>query len=269
MTRGGLLVEGAIVPVEGVEIDNPNTATWCKLGPEDYRTRRERVVAIVLHTTKGIWPQHVIPGAGPGGKDEDVANYWRLSGEGKKRSSATPIVVDTDGTAGCLADVVRAAGHHATTANPYTLGIEMYQLANGGIYEATLATTVRITRALCAALSIPWQIAIDTYSGGPVARIANDGRSVYGIYGHREQTNDRGHGDPGDPIVNEHVLAGCEGFRMGRGEDLEAWERRQRKLNAMGEKLTVDGLAGPSTILAMRRHGFASGRQIDAAVEAQ
>ncbi len=30
----------------------------------------------------------------------------------------------------------------------------------------------------------------------------------------------------------------------------------------------VDGICGPSTLAAMRRRGFANGREIDAAVEA-
>lgn len=270
MTRGGLLIADVVVDVPGVEVENPLTASWCKLGPEDYRTRRETWIRqIILHTTKGIWPQHVIPGAGPGGKDTDVANYWRLSDEGRKRSSSAPIVVDTDGSAGCLADLVRVAAHHATVSNPWSIGIEMYQLADGGIYEATLATTVAICKVLCETLSIPFQISADAYAGAPLQRMLTGGPDCIGLFGHRANTADRGRGDPGDVIFRELEFAGAEPLRFASGEDLKTWGKRQRKLNAMGEKLTIDGLAGPGTIAALHRRGFANGRELDAAVEAQ
>jgi hypothetical protein len=268
MTRGGFLAGGLVHTVDGLEIDNPSTASWCKLGGEDYRRRRSTWIrSVIIHTTKGIYPQHAIPGAGPGGKDEDVANYWRLSGEGKKRQSAAPLVVDTDGTVGCLADLVSTCAYHAGLSNDFSIGIEMYQLSDGGIYEATLAATVRLVRVLCDLLSIPFQIP-HAYRG-PLYRMLPGGKDCVGVFGHRENTHDRGRGDPGDHIFAELELEGAERLDFERGEDIEAWSRRQRKLNAMGETLTVDGLAGPGTMRALRRHGFASGRELDAAVEAQ
>lgn len=270
MTRGGLLIAGVVVPVDGVEVDNPLTAPWCQLGPEDYRARREPWIRqIIVHTTKGLWPQHIIPGEGPDDMERVVANYWRLSTEGKRRQSAAHIVVGCKwSSAACLADVVRAMAYHATLSNPWSIGIEMYQLANGGIYEATLATTVRVCIALCNALGIPFQIVGDAYAG-PLARMLHGGPDCVGIFGHRDNTHDRGRGDPGDAIGVELEHAGAERMHFATGEDLKVCARRQRKLNAMGEQLTIDGLAGPAYTAALRRHGFRDGRELDAAAEAQ
>ena len=266
-TRGGLLIAGVVIAVDGLEIDNPATASWCKLHPDDYRRRKSTWIRqVIVHTTKGRWPQHVKPGAGPGGRDKSVAEYWYRDPDGRKQSAAH-LVVDNDGTVACLADVASTCAYHATVSNDWSVGIEIYQEADGGIYEAAIASTVRLVDALCEHLSIPFQIP-HAYRG-PLYRMLPGGKDCAGVFGHRDNTHDRGRGDPGDVIFAELELAGAERVDFERGEDLEVWSRRQRKLNAMGETLTVDGLAGPGTMRAMRRHGLASGRELDAAVEAQ
>src|SRR5690606_41324392 len=58
----------------------------------------------------GLWPQHVIPGAGKGGRDRVVADFWRND----PTHSAAHLVVDTDGSVACLADLARDAAYHAT-----------------------------------------------------------------------------------------------------------------------------------------------------------
>jgi hypothetical protein len=276
----GLLIGGVEVPVPGVEIVNCKSGPpWCRLGPEDYRTRMEKWVrSIGLHSTKGKWPQKIVPGEGPDGMEEVVARYWRESAEGKKRQSAAQIVVGCQANeAACLGDLLRQMAHHAERANPFSFGIEMYQLADGTIFQATIDTTVRILATVCnlwrtrpeLGLAIPFQIVGDRYAGKPLQRLVNGGPDVIGIWGHRDQTDDRGAGDPGDAIYSATMNAGAESFCYAAGGDLGAWGSRQRKLNAMGEKLNIDGLAGPGTMAALRRRGFIDGRALDMAVEAQ
>jgi hypothetical protein len=265
-TRGGLLIAGVVVSVDGLAIDNPITApSWCKLDGRDYRRRRSSWIRqIIVHTTKGLHPQHVIPGAGAGGRARHVAEFWRRD----ETHSAAHLVVDTDGAVACLADVAEINAYHATVSNDWSVGIELYQEADGGIYAATLASAVALVRALCEQLSIPLQIPT-AYRGRPIERMADGGPTCAGVFGHRDNTTRRGRGDPGDAIMLELELAGAERLDFDRGVDLARWADRQRKLNAMGETLTVDGLAGPGTMRALRRHGFTSGRELDAAVEAQ
>lgn len=262
----GLLIGGLVVPVEGVAIANPLSDPWCRLDVGDYRARRSTWIRqIIIHGTRGGWPQHVLPGAGPGGRDRVVAEFWR----GDPEHSAAQIVVDTDGSAACLADVVRAAAYHATVSNDWSIGIEMAQTGDNNVYEATLSSTVRIARALCDHLDIPFQMPGHAYVGAPLARMVDGGKDCVGVFGHRDNTTRRGRGDPGEAIGTELRFAGCEPLNFDAREDLMVWMRRQAKLVRMGELLALDGIAGPATIRALRRHGFKSGRELDAAVEAQ
>ncbi len=265
MTRGGLLVAGVILDVPGLRIENPHTAPWCKLDPGDYRSRKSTWVRqIIVHGTRGGWPQPVLAGAGPGGRDKVVAEFWR----GDPEHSAAQLVVDTDGSVACLCDLAYVAAYHATVSNDWSIGIEMAQVGASEVFEATIASTVTLVRALCDAFAIPFQIPT-AYRGVPITRMATGGRDCAGVFGHRDNTRRRGRGDPGDAIMAELELAGAERMDFDMGVDIARWSDRQRKLNAMGDRLTVDGLAGPGTIRAMRRRGFQSGREIDGAAEAQ
>lgn len=279
MTRGGLLVAGVVVQVDGVDVANPLDTSWARLGPGDYRKRRTTWTRqAILHTTKGIWPQHVIPGALPGGKDKLLADFYRKD----PNHNGAHAAADLDGTGACLADLARDAAFHATTSNDWSWGLEIYQLADGGLTEASIAAAREMVIAGCEALGIPLQIHYAPYrSGQIVERMRNGGPDCVGIFGHRDQAWDfragraaRGRGDPGDIVVVE--LANdprVERFDFTKGEDLDAWERRQRKLNAMGQRqmmgtvVEVDGIAGPATMRALRSFGCSSGRELDAVVE--
>jgi hypothetical protein len=263
MTRGGLLIAGKVVPVPGLDIANPLDTLWCRLSPGDYRMRSPAAIdKVIAHTTKGIAAQHIIPGAGVGGKDKVVADFWR----GDPEHSAAQLVGDTDGTWACLGDLSYVAAYHATYVNNRAIGVELYQMPNGGIYEATLATWRVLAGFLCDRFGIPRQMP-DRYTGKPIARLAGKtgGPDCVGLFGHRHQTSNRGAGDPGEFAFAE--LVDFERFDFERGEDLAVWKRRQQRLNALGEKLVVDGVAGRATMTALRRQGFASGRELDAAVE--
>lgn len=258
----GLLIGGALHEVPGVECLSPGAGSpsWLRLAPGDYCQRKTKWVrGIVLHTTKGIAPQTIRPGKGPGGKDRVVAEFWR----GDPNHSAAHVVVDTDGSVACLADLATICAYHATTANDWTVGIEMYQEGDGGIYEATLTSTVAVCRAICEAMSIPYQMHHAAYRNAPVERLVPGGRDCVGIYGHRDQTDRRGLGDPGGSIYARLRADGCEGFDFGRREDLDKWIGRQMKLRSLGEVVDVDGICGPGTIAAMRRRGIKRGAELD------
>ncbi len=261
MTAGGLLVDGRVVPVPGVTIANARTDAWAKLGPGDYRMRRTSWTRqCIVHTTKGIHPQYVIPGARPGGRDKVVADFYR----GDPNHNGAHAVADVDGTGACLADLATQAAYHAREANDHSWGLEVYQLGDGGLTEASIAAAIAMIVAGCKALAIPLQVHRGRYTGSPLARFAGGGRGLVGVFGHRDQTADRGRGDPGDIIMAELAAdPRFEAFDFGKGEDLLAWQRRQRKLVALGERIAVDGVPGPGTMGAMRRRGFASGREID------
>lgn len=259
-----LIVEGVDVDVPGVEVYSWRNLAWARLDPRDYRERRSPWVRqIIVHTTKGKWPQHIKPGKGPRGAARIVADFWR----GDPTHSAAHIVVDRDGSVACLADLADHTAYHATVSNEWSVGIEMYQESDGGIYEAVLESTVAICRAICGAIGIPFQIAGDTYRNAPIDRMVDGGRDCVGIFGHRDNTTNRGRGDPGDDLYRLLIANGAEPFNFAAHEDLFAWMRRQQRLNSWGAKLQADGVCGPATMIAMQELGFAHGREIDAAVE--
>lgn len=260
----GLLISGVEVAVAGLEIVNRHDAAWARLDARDCRKRRTPWVRqIIIHTTKGKHPQRIIPGLGPSGADRRVAEFWH----GDPAYSGAHLVVDRDGSIACLADLVDDTAHHAELSNEWSVGIEMYQEGDGGIYDAVLASTVLLVRALCTEIGIPFQVAADTYVNRPIARMVDGGRDCVGIFGHRDNTSSRGRGDPGDAIYARLAAAGAELLDFGERQDLAVWRARQRRLNACGQKLTCDGVCGPGTVRAMRELGFEHGREIDAMVE--
>lgn len=268
----GLLIADRIVDVPGLTVLPPAThggPPWCALSPGDYRPRPlgTWVRQVIVHTTKGDWPQTIRPGAGPGGRAKTVADFWR----GDPVHSAAQLVVDTDGTVACLCDLEAAEAYHAEGSNPWSVGIELYQEAAGVLYQATLDAGVKLVLALCGAFGIPPQIHARTYGNAPLARMETGsgptrrqlgGPDCVGIFGHRDNTSERGRGDPGDAIYSMLIAAGAEGLDFSIGEDLAVNRRRQAALNARGEQLAVDGLVGPSSLAAAARQGFARWRDV-------
>lgn len=251
----GLLIAGRLVGVPGVDIIGPGELPWAYLDPSDCKPRKTSWVRqIILHTTKGEWPQVVMPGKGPANRDERVARFW----QGSLRQSAAHIVVDSDGTAVCLADVVKVQAHHATVVNRWSVGIETYQEQGGVIFDAAIESTVRIVRVLCRELGIQYQ-APDRYRG-PLSQLKVDGGpNTIGIFGHRDVTHDRGRGDPGDAIMEAVAADGAELLDFVAGQDRTLWRARQRVLNQAGHGLMEDGIPGPSTVVALKREGYPGG----------
>lgn len=274
----GLLIDGRLVPVPGVTVIQPAThggPGWAALDPGDYRQRPTPWVRqVILHSTKGTWPQYVRPGAGIGGSAKVVADFWR----GDPTHSGAHLVVDTDGTVACLADLARVMAYHAEGSNPWSVGIEMYQLGDGALYRATLDATVALVQTLCHELGIPEQMPRGPYRNQPLRRMESGsgtgrhqlgGPDVVGVIGHRENTSNRGRGDPGDEIFGRLAAVGFEGVDYDGEEDLLVGRRRQTRLNELDaaaghtfSPLVVDGLVGARSLATMRRLGFARWRDV-------
>jgi hypothetical protein len=260
----GILIAGLLHQVPGVECTSAGAGAppWCRLHPGDYRMRKTKWIRqIVVHTTKGKDPQVIRPGVGPGGRGQTVAEFW----QGDPEHSAAQVVIGTDGKVWCLADLATHAAYHATSANDLSVGLELYQEGDGSIYEATLASAVAVCGVIADALGIPRQMHHAPYADRPVARLVAGGEDVVGLCGHRDQTSRRGRGDPGGAIYARLRSAGWEGFDLHARQDLDRWISRQQKLRQLGELVTVDGVCGPGTMAAMRRRGFRSGAELDAA----
>lgn len=257
----GLLIGGTTVRVTRPDIlvIGPGDEPWCELAAGDRQWRTTKWVRqLVIHATGGGSAQHVKVGRGPGGRARAVAEYWR----GDPVHSGSHLVVDSDGSVACLADLATVCAYHATVSNDWSVGIEMAQEPDGGIYEATFDATVAVCGAVADALGIPRQFSADAYNGHPLARLLDGGPHVVGAYGHRNNTERRGWGDPGDEIWKRLAAAGWTGVQLAHDEDLHLGKLRQSALNARGESLVVDGVLGPASISAMRRQGFATWAEV-------
>lgn len=251
-----LLIDGREYPVDDLVVTTYVDDPRLKRGREDGRRRpKTRVTKIVNHSTKGIpgggnrTPQRLREGGVDRGKEFDVAKFWSTS----PGSSGAHTVVDTDGSVGQVADLQLVMMFHATVVNETSVGNELFQLADGSLYEETVHAGVRLVKHQCLAFGIPMQLH-HPYRG-PVDRLMDGGRDCYGVFGHRDITHRRGPGDPGDLLINLLIAEGFEVFDFSAGEDRRVWAKRQRELGVL-----EDGLPGPITMQALRERGFAHGQ---------
>lgn len=264
----GVVIDGIPTEVPGLTVSSWHDDPRLRLrigqpgGASDGRLRKTRWVrSIVLHTTKGIpggkdrRPQKILPGIGPSGPAaEAVAHWWSTSG----LASGAHLVCDFDGSWICLADLANECAYHATTVNDVSIGIEICQGRDAELYEGQLDSVVAMVDFLTARFGIQRQVP-DAYRG-PIARLESGGADCVGVFGHRDQTSNRGAGDPGDAIMDRLRAAGYEAFDFSAGEDLAAWRERQRDLGVRhGTSVEVDGIPGPATVAQLRQCGYPDG----------
>ncbi len=265
-----IVLGGRRIEVAGVEtisyLDEP------KLVPRasDGNKRATWIRAVVVHTTAG--KRGVLrPGAKPSKRAEMLARHQANT----VRAVSWDATVDTDGTIAWSNDPLERYTWHASQVNPYTLGIELVQDADGAVYQATLDAAAVLIDRLTAELGIqrqtPWR------DGRPYAgRIercdpGRAGRDLVGVYGHRavwgrnesgKPVPTRGFGDPGDHLFNLLRARGYEGFDptevAGHApDDIATWRRRQRVLGF--DDAGCDGVPGPKTVAALRAQGYPHG----------
>lgn len=260
MGSGGLLIGGRIVPVDGVDIIGPHDAAWSHLSPGDCCPRPGGAASWVrqwfLHKTIGDDPEKLLPGAGPAGGEEVTAEAWAND----PRHSGAHLVTGHNGRVACLADLLLVEAFDATVSNRYSVGHETKELPGGGFYEAAARATIATCLAGCRELGIQWQCPKLPYRGVPLRRMADGGRDLVGIFGHRDNTTQRGRWDPGDIFFEMLVAAGVRAFDFDADEDLAFWKPVQADLAARGlYHGAIDGVPGPGTTAALRADGYIDG----------
>lgn len=262
-----IVLNGQLVPIFGVEtlswLDDPHVPMTTDGNP-----RREWIRGIVLHTVHGKLGS-LLPGVKVSSRAEAFAVYQANT----SRDVSWDYTIDTDGTVIASNDPLKRACWHATSVNAFTIGIELVQENNGDIYQGQVDATVKFLDALTRELAdrghpIQRQVPIDAHGKpvrGVIPRIVDpqDSRSVVGIYGHRNQTSNRGPGDPGDFVFQALLDAGYKGFNYDHGEDLIFWKAEQTRLGFSA----VDGVPGCGTqekLLAEgHKHGLLIARPND------
>lgn len=226
----------------------------------DTNRRTMWIRAIVMHTVHGK-VGNVRPGnAPPSTRAEVYAKYQANT----SRDVSWDYTIDSDGTIVASNDPMVSYTWHATSVNPWTIGIEMVQESNGDIWEGQIMAVVKFLDFLTHELAkrghpIQRQVPM-TADGKPVRGViprienASDAKSVVGIYGHRNQTTSRGPGDPGDHIFDALLRAGYKGMNIDARDDIKFWKDVQTMLG-----VTADGVPGPGTATALMAKGYPGG----------
>ncbi len=184
---------------------------------------------------------------------------------GSPRAVSWDYTIDQDGSVAVSNDPCKYYTWHATAVNGITLGIEMIQDDDGALYEKEIQDTAQFILFLCNKLGI--QAQIPWRKGKPIEGIIKRiegplaGRDVVGVYGHRNQTTNRGPGDPGNAIFEELARIGFETFDYDQDEDLNAWKARQKTLGIPTEE--CDGVVGPGTRKRLEEAGYKNGLWIN------
>jgi hypothetical protein len=260
----GLLANGKLVAVDGVTVIAPGEQPWAFVTkPKDACARAGAPSQWLLHKTIADDPERVLFGAGAPDGARATAEFWQQSDGVRqpKRYGAAHGVTGEDGVAACLADLVLDEVYHATVSNPYSVGWETRERVGGAVQQAALDATVAIACTGTRALGIQWQIPkLGSYTGHPLVRMLNGGRDCVGVFGHRDNTEQRGRWDPGDVLFQMLAKAGFEQFDFAAGEDRDVWSARQHDLNAKhGAGLLEDGIPGAKTTAALRAAGYVDG----------
>jgi hypothetical protein len=252
----GLVIGGKQYEVPGVKILNWFDDPKWRLSPEDRAPRPTTWVrSIYNHVTQGDDNLLVVPGAGkPGGAEATLA-WWKSD----PKSAGAHLIVDYDGSAICVADLLtEIAWNTGAVNNKYNIGHEVKQFPSGLVYEAQVDALLAVVDYETAFFGIQRQVQWP-YRGSAIPRLA-DGADSVGVFAHRDCSNNRGRGDPGDWIVERFIIAGYEVYDFAAFADKAAWKTRQAMLNTKyNEKLTLDGVPGPSTWAALKRAGYPNG----------
>lgn len=196
---GAATKSGEVLPTPTVRNYRDDAALT--LPGRSYGQRRRDVRFVVIHTTKGYpdhtmtSPQYLRDGVGPGRIDRVIGNW----AEGDRVGGAG-IVIDADGVAYCLCDLAKFAAYHCVGMNQISIGIEVVQQPDAGLYRGQLDTLACVVEALAVAFKLPRVVAMP-YRG---CRVELDdgayagGLDGIGVVGHRDCSDNRGFGDPGD-----------------------------------------------------------------------
>lgn len=267
----GLIIRGREVPVPGVKVvnykDDPKLALRVGRadGNNDGKKRTGPVSLVVVHTTKGIpggsdkRPQDIRPGFGPDtDANEKMLRYWSMD----PTPSGTQLGIDHDGVVACFADLADVCAYHAgnSEVNMRSIGIELFQGSNAELYQGQLDVCVKVIDVITAEFGIQRQIP-DFYRNRPVPRLDDGGgKDLVGVVGHRDVSDNRGKGDPGDAIMETLAKNGYERFDMFASKDRDEWKKRQQLLREKsGLEIAIDGIPGTQTRVALTQLGYKHG----------
>lgn len=190
-----IIVDGATVDLDGVSSlswhDDPVLRLHFPL--MGVARRQLEVQAVVLHTTRGDRSDIVLDGEAP--PEACTARATVRAWQRGDRHAGAHLVVDADGVVLCLGDLAREVAYHTVGLNGTSVGVEVVQQPSGAIYRRQVEVVVSLVQLLTEHLHIPRRVA------WPYRGARSGMELVRGVFGHRDASNNRGAGDPGDFIM--------------------------------------------------------------------
>jgi hypothetical protein len=272
-----IILDGKLYEVPGVTtiswFDDPKRVPRIKKTTPRTRTIR----MIFCHTVKGIHCKRLRPG----GKNSDAVFAYLREQATSNREASWDATVAADGHVYWQNDPVTGFSWHAMQVNPYSIGLEMMQDADGSMYEATIAATAKLVAFLCEQLGVqkqtPWEPSSDQPHAWRIERFdpGQAGADCVGVFGHRNVwvhrskadhtlVSAKGFGDPND-FVFERLVSEQHFERLvfhGKDpQDLRVWKGRQKALGFDGED--VDGIPLTKTLTRLRGRGYVNGIWVD------
>lgn len=218
--------------------------------------------SITIHATKGEPREPLV--TADAAQSTAVCALGRYQATAEEREVGWDFTVSTRGTVHQASDPVRYFTWQAGGVNPRSIGIEIEQGPGGIMSPASIRAAVMLVDALTRLGAIQRQIPAVRGPGGglvPDRRVLarfrpeeGSGRDWVGEFGHRNVTDQRGPGDPGDPIMWALLAAGYEGFDLAAGEDLYVWQIRQQMLG-----VAPTGVPTRETAVALLAAGYPHG----------
>lgn len=226
----------------------------------DKNDRQKQIKSIVAHTHKGI--NGVLEtGFGPNTDlDVKLAKY-QIDTE---RQVSWDYTIDMNGDLLVQNDPLVHYSWQAGHFNSFSLGFEMIQKDNGNLFEGQIEKAVLLIDFLTLKLGIqrqiPWNSLKNEPCRGTINRLIKDGNAgvdFIGICGHRNITDQRGKGDPGDHLFYALKNAGYMLFDLDKKQDLEFWKQKQKDLGI--DKKDCDGIPLKQTVDYIKASGNKTG----------
>lgn len=257
-----------------MEVPGVKTLSWLDGNPKikrvtDKNPRKRQTRVIVCHTHHGV-PGDLVSGVGPNTTiDEKLAQY-QVSTD---RYVSWDYTIDANGDVTWQSDPIKEYTFQAGDINDISLGFELVQVvtktnANGdpiraNLFEEQINKAVLMLDFLTAKMGIQRQILWNKKENKPVLkplkRLSEQNcQDFVGILGHRNLTDNRGPGDPGDFIFEALKAAGYELFDVSAEEDIKVWKERQKNLLGFDSK-ECDGIPLAKTVEALKAKGYKHG----------
>ena len=206
-----VVIGGKLEEIPGIKSVSYLEDPSLRLTGQDRRKRREAEVrAIVLHTTGG-YPDRTHPT--PQRVREEEASERALRGrrvermwEEDDRCAGAHLILDADASLLCLADLLSEATYHAKNMNEWTIGIEIVQQPDSSLYAAQMRALPVLVGWLCNRFELPRRACF------PYTGVRSSIAEERGVYGHRDCSDNRGFGDPGDFAMQVLLDAGWKTF---------------------------------------------------------